>query len=300
MAVETNPLALSPDMAIISHSTLPTKPAPVFDPTVYSHHLSHSTSHFSSPEAPDTPSGSSTASFSQPVSPAHSLRAGASSRPYGYPESTASARSGLSEKDRWGSVDSTSAPWTGTTVAAGGAGPAPAPVSQSRTEYVTRIYDDDDLVETISPRLAEKAFPILVYLSFLVPLTATLTTLYTLALLLFTILASPLRLFITLTPFSQSLLSALSPLHRFHTTKIYAPPFPDASLIPARLIIALLLAPLPAFVIMVASWVAASFWMYAAILGDPDGSGKGNDGARTALIVRGWWAGWWARAVRAD
>ena len=138
------------------------------------------------------------------------------------------------------------------------------------------------------------------YLSFFVPLTAVITTLYTLAVLFVTVLSSPLRLFITLTPFSQSLLSALSPLHRFHTTRIYAPPFPDASLMPGRLIIGLLLAPLPAFIVAVASWVAASFWMYAAILGDPDGSGKGNDGARTVLIVRSWWAGWWARAVRGD
>ena len=39
----------------------------------------------------------------------------------------------------------------------------------------------------------------------------------------------------------------------------------------------------------IAAWVAGSFWAYAAILGDPDGQGRSNDGARAVLKVRSYW-----------
>lgn len=56
--------------------------------------------------------------------------------------------------------------------------------------------------------------------------------------------------------------------------------------------------PIYAFAIAVASWVAAVFWFYAMILGDPNQSGqRENDGRTAALGVRRWWERWLQKAV---
>jgi len=56
--------------------------------------------------------------------------------------------------------------------------------------------------------------------------------------------------------------------------------------------------PVFAFAIAVASWVAAVFWLYAMILGDPNQSGvRENDGRTAALGVRRWWERWLQTAL---
>ncbi len=44
--------------------------------------------------------------------------------------------------------------------------------------------------------------------------------------------------------------------------------------------------------IAVAAWVAAVFWTYTAILGNPDGKEDRDDGREAVLAVRGWWERW--------
>jgi hypothetical protein len=56
-----------------------------------------------------------------------------------------------------------------------------------------------------------------------------------------------------------------------------------------------LFSPICALGIALAAWIAALFWVYAVILGDPpDGEeGLDDDGGRaTVLGVRGWWERW--------
>lgn len=47
----------------------------------------------------------------------------------------------------------------------------------------------------------------------------------------------------------------------------------------------------------VAAWTVAIYWIFAAIVGDPDHSGGGDDGRATVLGLRGWWESWLERAV---
>ena len=45
------------------------------------------------------------------------------------------------------------------------------------------------------------------------------------------------------------------------------------------------------------AWVAAGFWAFAAIMGDPDGQDGKDDGRAAVLGVRKWWEKWLARAI---
>lgn len=58
------------------------------------------------------------------------------------------------------------------------------------------------------------------------------------------------------------------------------------------------LSPFVSIGVAIAAWTAAVFWFYAAILGDPDGRDKHNDGKESVLGVRMWWEKWLLRAVR--
>jgi hypothetical protein len=64
------------------------------------------------------------------------------------------------------------------------------------------------------------------------------------------------------------------------------------------LVLVHLLSPFISFGVAVAAWVAAIFWFYAAILGDPDGTNGKDDGRAAVLGVRAWWERWLKRALR--
>lgn len=53
-----------------------------------------------------------------------------------------------------------------------------------------------------------------------------------------------------------------------------------------------ILSPLYAMAIAVATWVAGVFWLYTAILGNPDGKEDRNDGREAVLAVRAYWVKW--------
>lgn len=59
-----------------------------------------------------------------------------------------------------------------------------------------------------------------------------------------------------------------------------------------------LLAPIYALGIALSAWVAAAFWFYAAILGDPEGGDGRDDGRAAVLGVCGWWQRWLEKGGR--
>lgn len=59
-----------------------------------------------------------------------------------------------------------------------------------------------------------------------------------------------------------------------------------------------LLSPFVSVGVAVAAWVAASFWFYAAIIGDPDGVHGKDDGRAAVRGVQAWWERWLMRASR--
>lgn len=67
---------------------------------------------------------------------------------------------------------------------------------------------------------------------------------------------------------------------------------------PAMLLIVQLVAPVISLGVTLAAWVAASFWLFALIMGNPDGTERGDDGRNTVILVRNWWEKWLLRAAR--
>lgn len=59
-----------------------------------------------------------------------------------------------------------------------------------------------------------------------------------------------------------------------------------------------ILSPVFALGIALSAWVAAVFWAYAAVLGDPDGQDGNDDGKAAVLCVRTWWEQWLLRGIR--
>ncbi|PGG98375.1 hypothetical protein AJ79_08883 [Helicocarpus griseus UAMH5409] len=217
--------------------------------------------------------------------------------------------------------------------------------------------EDDD--EVVASKESENAFFILLRLSFLVPPFSLVATLYALAVLVFLLLSSPLRL-CKPTPFFQSPLSAqlctlllpllhthqrlITPHHHHHyhtsthpydtaaatttsqhqkittidtqhstttspssqpsststtattptpTTPTFSPLYSSPMLLLVHLLSPLFITP-----ILFAAWIAAFFWVFAMILGNPDGTERRDDGRVAVLGVRNWWWIWLCRARR--
>ncbi|KAK2745704.1 hypothetical protein FQN57_003601 [Myotisia sp. PD_48] len=62
------------------------------------------------------------------------------------------------------------------------------------------------------------------------------------------------------------------------------------------LVVIHLMSPLLIFPILFAAWVSAFFWIFAMIVGNPDGSERTDDGRAAVLGVRNWWRTWLSKA----
>jgi hypothetical protein len=58
----------------------------------------------------------------------------------------------------------------------------------------------------------------------------------------------------------------------------------------------LLLSSLMSFGLLLLAWTAAFFWIFAMILGNPDGTERKDDGRAAVLGVSRWWQLWLGRA----
>jgi hypothetical protein len=124
--------------------------------------------------------------------------------------------------------------------------------------------------------------------------------LYTLFALVALLLLQPFRLCTKSTTFRHQVIDFLSPTLKAQLAFIYSPDNVEDYNAPLLVLINLL-SPLVSLGVTMAAWVAAAFWFFNAILGDPDGSDKPrgyNDGRASVIAVRKWWERWLTRAVR--
>lgn len=108
----------------------------------------------------------------------------------------------------------------------------------------------------------------------------------------------PLHICVTGKPLRQQISDLLLPALRIQLRLIYSSR--DITSLPCipLLVLVSVLSPIYAAAIAVAAWVAAFFWAYAGILGDPDGLGQPHDDGKTAVLrVRRWWERWLERAM---
>ncbi|TLD36983.1 gb [Venturia nashicola] len=148
--------------------------------------------------------------------------------------------------------------------------------------------------------IESKAAKILLYLSTLNPFVSLVILLYTIFALITLLLLQPLRLCTQSTTFRLQIIGFLAPTLRIQLAFIYSPDIAETFSAPLLVMINLF-SPLISLGVATAAWVAAAFWFFNAILGDPDGSDKPrgyNDGRATVIQVRKWWERWLTRALR--
>ncbi|KAK5015344.1 hypothetical protein LTR39_002667 [Cryomyces antarcticus] len=109
----------------------------------------------------------------------------------------------------------------------------------------------------------------------------------------------PLRLCSTRTSFRAQCIAWLAPSLNLQLSLIYSTAASSTdSYGVAMLLVIYLLSPIVSLGVAIAAWVAAVFWIFSAIVGDPSGPSSHNDGKETVLGVRAWWERWLTRALR--
>lgn len=150
---------------------------------------------------------------------------------------------------------------------------------------------EDELEES---KAEDKAMGILIYLSGPNCLVSLVIFLYTILALFATILLQPFRLCTSGTSFRHEIIGFLAPTLRIQLNFIHSVYASEEYSAPMLVIVGLL-SPVLSLGVAGAAWVAAAFWFFNTILGDPDGSDKPkgyNDGRASVMGVRRWWEKW--------
>lgn len=147
-----------------------------------------------------------------------------------------------------------------------------------------------------------------------IPIFSFIATIYTVFGLLFTLLVSPLRLcscipYLRKTSFRTQLCDLLVPQLHIHERligsprQLFAEDGDGLSVADLEegysiggLIMVLLLSSFMSFGLLLLAWVAAFFWVFAMILGNPDGTERRDDGRAAVLGVCRWWQIWLEKA----
>lgn len=130
------------------------------------------------------------------------------------------------------------------------------------------------------------------WLSLFDPLYCILAASYTLIILFPLLLLTPLYLCNLAYNLSSCVVRFISPVSRYHLKMLCTEPTEgshDLDYKPISLIAVYLAAPVLSLGVAIAAWVSASFWVFAIILGNPDGTERRDDGRATVLGVRNWW-----------
>ncbi|KAG9863366.1 hypothetical protein KCU77_g3024, partial [Aureobasidium melanogenum] len=65
----------------------------------------------------------------------------------------------------------------------------------------------------------------------------------------------------------------------------------------SSLLLVHVLSPFVAMAVSISAWAVAMYWVFAAMIGDPDGTEGGNDGRATVLGLRTYWEMWLCKAM---
>lgn len=150
---------------------------------------------------------------------------------------------------------------------------------------------------SIGPVLTFEQF----FLSFFMPPFSFLAALYTLIMLVLVLFALPFRICQSTWSVKQQLISSLAPFLRAHLRLLCSPSLGRGSrqeYRPFFLVLTLLAFPFASIGVSIAAWVSACFWIFAAMMGNPDGTERGDDGRAAVMGVRGWCEKQLLRAVQ--
>ncbi|KAK5148765.1 hypothetical protein LTR04_000535 [Oleoguttula sp. CCFEE 6159] len=169
--------------------------------------------------------------------------------------------------------------------------------SVQEADRVNLTYEPD--VEDDGEQLEDKTLKILLYLSGPCSVLSLATLFWFVLVLILLFLSQPLRLCSTRTSFRAQCIAWLAPSLNLQLSLIYSTAASSTdSYGVAMLLVIYLLSPIVSLGVAIAAWVAAVFWIFSAIVGDPSGPSSHNDGKETVLGVRAWWERWLTRALR--
>ncbi|KAL6247969.1 hypothetical protein RBB50_005317 [Rhinocladiella similis] len=169
------------------------------------------------------------------------------------------------------------------------------------------VEDNSTIFRYIQPDAKEEevendhALWILMWLSFLDPFHCMISAIYSIFAVFVIIMLLPLRLCRRECSPSITLVRMIGPIFRNYLQMIYAKSLDHAHTFefsPACLVLIHLISPLISLGNAVAAWIVAVFWLFAIIMGNPDGTEKRDDGRATVLMLRDWWEKCLLYAVR--
>ncbi|PVI05855.1 hypothetical protein DM02DRAFT_638970 [Periconia macrospinosa] len=164
----------------------------------------------------------------------------------------------------------------------------------SNQDVTAAVYDSGEYREK-GPE--DKPVQLLLWLSGPCAILSLFIALWTILALFILALVQPFRLLSSRSTKSSQVTTFLAaPLNlQLHLIYSYATSTEYSS---PMLIVVNLFSPFVAAGVAIAAWTAAFFWFFSAILGDPAGQDRRNDGKETILGVRNWWERWLSRALR--
>lgn len=138
----------------------------------------------------------------------------------------------------------------------------------------------------------DHAISVLAFLSTLDPLYSTFTAFYSVLIGLIFLLFSPSCICNKSFSPGNSIVRCLAPLLKKHLQLIYAESLESLHILdfsPTKLVLVHAISPLLSIGVAISAWVAACFWLFALMMGNPDGTERGDDGRATVLNLRNWW-----------
>ncbi|KAK4555561.1 hypothetical protein LTR86_007314 [Recurvomyces mirabilis] len=158
--------------------------------------------------------------------------------------------------------------------------------------------DEDDAARRVQE---QKAVKVLLFLSGPCVVLSALNAIWTFMSVIITSLTQPVRLCAKRPTFGQQLSGLLGPALNLQLKCIYTPLPPhandDRSYHPWKLLMVHMTSPFLSLGIMFMAWVLAVYWVSSAVVGDPAGMDKRDDGRETVLGLRGWWERYLMRCV---
>ena len=170
------------------------------------------------------------------------------------------------------------------------------------SDNLSMTYSEDDGDDSGRRLQEDKAINILLFLSGPCVILSALNTAWTCIALVISLLSQPVRLCAKRPGFGQQLSGLLGPALNLQLRRIYTPLPPhaneDGSYNACMLVAVHLLSPFISVGIMFLAWVLAVYWLSSAVVGDPAGMDKRDDGRETVLGLRNWWETYLMRSVK--
>jgi len=157
----------------------------------------------------------------------------------------------------------------------------------------TAIMNTSDELTKNEREIDQHLKSLLLHLSIISPFLTVIFSVYTFASLLVLLVIYPLRYCTSRRPLNEQISQALRPQILWQLRMIHSNYSTSSSAHTRMLIFIALFSPVYAVGIAAASWIAAVFWFYSAILGEPQEANRfDNDGRAAVLGVRRWWERW--------